>query len=525
MSGPNEKKEQRGGFGGAAQGRAAANSAASVFGIAVILVAVNYLSNRHYARADWTASQIYTLSDKSLKVVRGLDRPVRMIAMWSQADERFPDVKELLDRYAAASPDLSVEVVDPDLDPNRVQLLIDRYGAKMVDVGGVLGVEAAVIVVCGDDVKFVHAGEFESFDSADLYGLEGGGDKEGISGYRAEQALTSAVLTVSAKEQHTVCFTQGHDEWMYEGYGARALGHLKTSLTQDGYKTQAVAVTDKEPMHAGCDAVLVIGPTKAFLSGEGRTLAEYVRAGGRLGLFLDPVMKGETFTPTGLEPVAAGLGIVLGRDIVFETDPRRLVGPSPLTFVASEMTGHGAVKHLRLPEGVGEDLQAELGAYPVVFATARSLGAVEAAEVVAEPLARSSSKSWGETEVASILETDKTPERGDEDVAGPVTVAMASAVGTGKSEPKEGRLVVVGDADVLDEQLFVNAGLSNRDFWAGIVGWLSQRGELISLTAKNPEHVRLNLTDDEWMFMVQAVGGEILFFIVLGIVVWLRRRS
>ena len=43
-----------------------------------ILFMVNYLSMRHYSRADWTDSGLYTLSDKSQKVLEVLARDVKI---------------------------------------------------------------------------------------------------------------------------------------------------------------------------------------------------------------------------------------------------------------------------------------------------------------------------------------------------------------------------------------------------------------------------------------------------------------
>ena len=62
-------------------------------------------------------------------------------------------------------------------------------------------------------------------------------------------------------------------------------------------------------------------------------------------------------------------------------------------------------------------------------------------------------------------------------------------------------------------------------FFSGLLGWLSERADLISIAPKNPEHIRLNLTEEELSSVTRLVWGEIIFFVALGIFVWLRRRS
>ena len=177
--------------------RVGSNTTISIVGAAVILLAVNYLAMRHYSRLDWTSSGIYTLSDKTLKVVGSLDEEVTMHVLWSAGDPsgRFEEAKEILDRYAAASPRLTVTIVDPDLNPERVQMLIQQYGARIQqDAMGRSGIEAGIFVVAGDNVKFVPSSDFESF-SPDMMG--GGPEEEGLSGFNAEQSLTAGVMQVT----------------------------------------------------------------------------------------------------------------------------------------------------------------------------------------------------------------------------------------------------------------------------------------------------------------------------------------
>ncbi len=526
MSGENKNttKETRG-AGGPQRVRAGSNTVVSIVGAAVILIALNYLSIRHYVRADWTSAGIYTLSDKSTKMLHAVQKDVQIYTMWSKTDPRFQDVKELLDRYAAATTKLKLEVIDPDLNQDRMEFIVSRYGAKMRDMGGgMMAIEAAVIIVSGENVKFVSSSEFENFNQ-DMMGGGGQDQEDKVSGYKAEQAISSAILSVTSDSQAKVCFSQGHGEWVFEGFGGRGLGSLKEGLVQDGYKVEAVVTTGASRVPKGCDLLAVVGPAKAFMEEEAALLDAYLVRGGRLLLLLDPIIEGDRFGATGLEQLAARYGIKLSRDVVFETDPRRLVSPSPFTFTASEFTPHDSVKQLILPDSVGEDIKEQLGAYPVVFSMTRSLKLREGTDTVANVLARSSASSWGEVDLASIGTGESVPTKDQYDTVGPAAVAMAASLPSEGDKDEGGRLVVVGDSDFLAEELFVNAGLNNQDFWSGLVGWLTSRGDLISIAPKNPEHVRLSLTADDMGIVWQLVIGEILFFIVLGVVVWLRRRS
>jgi ABC-type uncharacterized transport system involved in gliding motility auxiliary subunit len=507
---------------GGARAIRGSNAAISLIVGAGIVVMVNFLAMRHYVRADWTSSGMYTLSDKTEKTIGALQKDVSMYVLWSQGDPRYADVKEVVDGYAALSARVKVEVIDPDVSPERVQMIIDKYGAKVqVTELGQMGIEAGVFVVAGDNVKFVASNELEGL-GGEMFD-EGGGGEEGLSEFKAEQQLTAAVLRVTSSEQATVCFTQGHGEWEFEGFGPRTLRHLRDALRHDSYQAEAIPTSGASRIPDKCRLVIVAGPGRAFMAEEAAQLDKHLERGGRLLVLVDPIVEGDAFRPTGLEGLAAKRGIRLDDDLAIEVDARRLVSESPVTFLASEFSAHAAVKALAVPDSAGPEIKEQLGAFPVVLSAARSLSAAAGSEIIADVLAKSSADSWGETDVASLGTGERVAEKGPADVAGPLALAMAATVAP-KDGGDAGRLVVVGDSDFLSEELYLSASLYNRDLWSGIVGWLTEREDLISIAPKNPERVRLNLTDDDVGTIWMVVLGEVALMLILGVAMWLVRR-
>ncbi len=60
----------------------AASSATAAIVLAVALVGmVNWLGYRHYSRGDWTSSKLYTLSEKTLNVLKGVTKDVRVVVL------------------------------------------------------------------------------------------------------------------------------------------------------------------------------------------------------------------------------------------------------------------------------------------------------------------------------------------------------------------------------------------------------------------------------------------------------------
>ncbi|HET9765621.1 MAG TPA: Gldg family protein, partial [Thermoanaerobaculia bacterium] len=102
--------------------------------VLAIVVILNYLSFRHYQRWDWTKSHLYTLSEKSLSIIKGLDRDVSVIVFMDDQSPTFQPTRELLERYAAASPKIKVSVVDPLRNPARAQQLVQQYQVQRAAV-------------------------------------------------------------------------------------------------------------------------------------------------------------------------------------------------------------------------------------------------------------------------------------------------------------------------------------------------------------------------------------------------------
>src|SRR5678816_3841609 len=96
--------------------RYAAMAGVSVLVVIGLLVAVNYLSNRRNKRWDLTSNKQYSLSDQSVKLLKGLDAPVTVRVFDKETE--FERYRTRLAAYEYQSDKkVSVEYVDPDRHP------------------------------------------------------------------------------------------------------------------------------------------------------------------------------------------------------------------------------------------------------------------------------------------------------------------------------------------------------------------------------------------------------------------------
>lgn len=513
---------------GPGRGSPALQALAAILMVVVITVMVNYLSARHYARADWTTEKYYTLSQKTINVVKALKKPVEVTVFMSAASALYADVKEILSRYRSHSSLIKVEYVDPDIDEARFMLLQKKYNIRSGTLADGRQISEQVIVVAsGDQVKFITPDDMTEFDfDTDPYA-----SAPTMKSFKAEEQITSAILGITEAEALKICFTTGHGEWSVERYDERGIGHLEELLQRDNYRIESIALSDKKKVPDDCRLLVIAGPERPFPESDGDKVDAYFRAGGNLLVFLDPIVDGTKFVPTGLEKVLRRVGVDVRGAIVVESDESRLLPVSGVgmeTFITKDYGDHPIVQPL---EGIETLLRIALP--------------LSASGTGPRPLLKSSEASWGETDLENVA-TGQEPKMGDGDIPGPVTLGFAAQLpafadkgadqggegeepeepGKEKKKPARGRLVVFGDSDMIQADLFGQLTLVNQEIVMGSMAWLTERPALISIAPKNPENIKLTLTDAQMktVFFWIVVNMPVLA-IILGVVVWWRRRK
>lgn len=501
---------------------------------AVLLGMVNYLGFKYHARFDWTSSRLYTLSEKSLKVVDGLDRDVEIVVLLDPVSPLYPAVEELVARYEAASPRIHAEIVDAQRNPARAQQLLERYHTAGL---------SSVVFTSGDEVQVVEEADLAEYD----YGAMQYGQEPTVESFLGEQLFTGAILDLVESRKPKVLFLTGHGEARPEDYSPDGASGAKDLLERDNFELEEWASLGQARVPEGTDLVIVAAPRARLLAQELEVLGRYLEAGGRLLVLAEPNLSPTGLESTGLEEWLAGYGVRLGEDVV--VDPRNAL---PLfgaeSFAVDDYAEHPVTEAL------------EEARFPVLVSLARSVSAGESGSGASvEELLFTSTEAWGETDLADL----EGVEKGEEDTPAPVSLGVAveldspvrdaggeedgepagagtedeateeesaaasaagEAAGSGERGARHaGRMVVMGDADFATNARLAAAG--NPTLFLNIVNWLVQREDLLGIPPKPAEEVRLELTRGElrllWLLVVLGLPGLAL---VAGALVYFERR-
>jgi ABC-type uncharacterized transport system involved in gliding motility auxiliary subunit len=449
----------------ARQTRYAAYAALYILVILAVVTVANVLANRYDKSYDATSNKRYSLSAQTVKIVRGLKQDAT-ITYFGQANS-FPEAKDKLEMYGKLSPKVHVEYVDPDKNPQAARLAgIKNYGTTIVQIG-------------------TRTNEAKS---------------------TSEEDVSGAIIRDLKNTTRTVCFVTGSGEHRIDDTERSGYSRFKDLLAKDSYETKAISLLEKPEIPGDCTVVVVGGPTADYQQPEVDAIKNYLEAGGRALILLDPPLKfgrpvvadNDAFTA-----VLSDWGVTAEKDVIL--DPvGQAVGLGPQVVLVTSYDPHAIVN----------DMKGTATAFPL----SRSLVIKNGAKTTVEKLFSSSKSS-----VASLkLDSPEIDPRDPKNKQGPMIIAAAGNYQTGK-ENSQGRFVVIGSSYWATNSFVTQIG--NPDFAVNTINWLASDEDLISIRPKDNDDRRINLTESQkkWMLITSQFLLP-LFVIIAGITVWWRRR-
>ncbi len=480
--------------------------------IVVALAHGAWLLGRHAERQDWTAAQVYALSDRAIDVLGELSGPIDVRVLVpdtigaGRPNPLAQELREVLARMTEASDALRVQFLDPDRDRQEAEQLVADFGLGGRDLAdGVVLVRAGQ----GADQRRAHRLPGDLVTYATGADVQATGPR--VQEFRGEEALLSAFVSVTQPVDVTVCATAGHGEPGFdnlEPFGGYA--HLADLLEDAGLSRRVADLDDADGLD-GCTVVLVAGPSGALPQGHVEALRRYVEGGGKLLVLAGAVVRAGAsgLASHGLEPLLRRFGIVTGERLVVDAE-HPMPGATPLLAftIAEGWSTHPAVRAL-----VSE-------AVSFVFVREIALGPAEDGSVP-DALISSPESAWAEADIAGVRTGEPPAFDPDDDARGPIVLAAAGTLGNA-------RAVVIGS-----DQFALNAYLREdvvfdrgRDLILNAVGWLTSEDTLLGIRPRERTAVKLVLLPEQLQRMIWiCIFGLPGFGIALALWVLWRRRA
>ncbi len=443
-----------------------------VFGIVIL---VNMIAVNYDVKTDVTKNKIHTLSDQTIKVLKGLSQEITLKVFVTPA--QIQEFTPVLDKYTFQSKQLKKQFIDVDRDPLE---------ARKNDIKQ----SGTVLVV-------------SSTRTARVEGVSSPQDP------RFEEKLTNALVQVVKGEKKKIYFMTGHGERMMNDATREGYSGMRDALSASRFAVEELLLLEKGKVPTDAEIIIIAGPRKSFMPQELTELEAYLKNGGKVFLMVDPE------SPPSLQPFLAKYGVVWKENkAVLETNPLQALanGNQLAPIVKSYDASHEITKEAR---------QVSL------FAIATP---VEKAEKAPEGMVVTSLFSTSKQSREATLSREGATSTA-KDRVGPFSLAVAvNSALENKADPKEGeakppefRMVVVGDSDFGNNSL--RAFGMNSDLFQNMLSWLSKEEDLISIRPKTADEGSFDITQQRMrvIFFASVFFLPFLMF-ASGISVWIARK-
>ena len=318
--------------------------------LVLVNVVTTVLFERYPITIDLTKDKIYSMTEQSEEYVKKVDRDV-LVTIFADEDTYInysaynKQAVELLKNYCKMNHHISYRFVDIDSNPDVIKNYSDTISAFDI-------IFETDSVVDGETVKrtrklgMVDLLTFndqlvtqlsQSGYSIEMLREQAGNDMNLLAYYgsyvessNAEQAFTSALMTVTDPNPVDVCFLTGRSEVKDLISGGSPL------LVANGYNVSEIDIT-KEDIPEGTDIAVIGAPTVDYLPEEVQKVSDYMNNGGELGKQLIYIASYSQDKTPNLDEFLAEYGLEIGEGVICENYGENYIN-YPFVTVAGELS-------------------------------------------------------------------------------------------------------------------------------------------------------------------------------------------
>lgn len=430
--------------------------------VTAIAIAAGFLASRYDHRFDVTKNARHTLADQTVAALNALDTPVEILAVLGPQKNTRAAVSELIQRYQTIKPDINLEFINPETNPERARSLNAAINGELI--------------------------------------IQGNGREQRLQAL-SERSLTGALRQLARDGERNIAFVVDHEERSSNSAAPSDWGVAMAKLNSSGYAARALSLVSEPIVADDTDLVVIADPRRPYFPGEIAALLQYINRGGNLLWLTDTDIDNPT--GAGLNAIALELGIDTLKGVVIDATSQSADLGSPTFVLLNELPRHPLSANLNqrilLPQSKALQITPLAGQNTLAFL-------------------QTSESSW--TEMGELQGAVAFDENSEETV-GPLV--LGATIERTHNERTQ-RIAIIGDADFGSNQ-FVGSG-GNQALVESLIVWLSgdaDQLEFITIPAPdstvelNPRHIIV--LSAVWLILVPAI-----FLCMAGFVAFRRRR-
>ncbi|MDR0585413.1 MAG: Gldg family protein [Treponema sp.] len=445
---------------------------------------------------DLTRAKLFKLSERTGEYIRNLQKDISIYVLareetFAETSSYNAQANEVFKQFEKNSPRISLVYVDYVRNPE----FASSYPGLIIKHGDIL------VALMGETGR----GKYSLVKTEELFNYARGRQGElSIVSSRAEEAIYTAILSVTSDKPVRAAFITGHAEYTMDDFAL--------VLEKNNYETVSWNLV-RGGIDPGTDMILIIAPKEDFTPRELELLDSFLFNDGNYGKTLfycaDP-------SQPSLERIAVFLrewGVSVEDGVVFETDEMRVYNYQPFYAMAdyAEEEFSGLLR---------------TNSKPMLAPVSRPL------RILFDYRNNYSVKSLLDFGPSAGVRPPNAPDTFTADdavIRGPfpaLVLCRYSVINreTGKAE-KVSNVLAAGSAGILDTLAVDNPAFANTEYLVNLLNRLSGRQDIIPLSPKSFTGRGLNLP----RFTVNILGLVFIFLfpaviLIAGLVIWIKRK-
>lgn len=449
--------------------------------ITVLVIAIVVVINLVFAKLDLSTDlsmgSLFTLSKDTKEVLKDNDKKITLNYMVSAGSEE-EYIENVLDQYAKSSKKVSLNKVDPVVNPAFASKhnITDQVSSNDVIV---VNEETGASKYVSATSMYYSQSDYSTYSQSYYLDVEG--------------QITSAIQSVLAETKTKMYVVSGHGEQEIAETISSAFGKLNIDM-EDLELLTANAIPED------CDILYFNGPTTDLSENEKNIVLDYMKKGG------DAIINMEYSTQTteqpNLEEILEYYGIQSTQGLICETSGHYYYYPNYI-----------------VPSVGSSDLVSKLSGY---FIVPNSIGLSTMSEIRSslnlEDLVTTSEDSYLKLDPSS-----GSSEKESGDLDGPFSVGISATETVGEEETQ---LIVFSSADTFVEEYVSTSQLENGDLIKAAVGTMLKTDITeAAIDAKSLDYSYISLSVPAQMLWAAILIILLpLIILIFGFVIWMMRR-
>lgn len=500
------------------------------------------LTDKKNLKLDLTAQKYYEVSQDTIDYIKDVKKDVVIDVMYQKENfEKSSYMKmvlETLNKYQQNSDHIEVEFHDIVSEPDVINKYSDVYSGTIQ--------QGSIVVACGDRVKVISSiDDLFTIDTSSYYQT----GSSTITGYKGEQELTSAVMSVTDANPKKAAFITGYNgSSIYHSYNSNAVNSLYNLMNKNGYEISQIDILNDDLSPDDYDIVVLPAPVNDLTTDCISKLDDFLYNGGKLDRNMIYIADIFQYKTPNIDDFLEIWGIEVGDSVVYESNADKnqkvtiSTGSAEAPIVSSvddDFTSELSNTKLPIVAPVSRNINLLFDAnvdrttnsllqtsdtaylYPLNMKSVDEAKAEAAEQEQATSDAENSTEATEEETEATTKFDTETAEKATQNV-----MALAKKTNTENNETHTNNLLVIGGMSLVDPNLTSSATYNNAEFIVNAINQICGKENGIIIAEKSLTQTTIDITAAQITTIRRIIEYVIpLIVIAAGIFVYVWRKN